>query len=205
MSHGRTARVASKPNWLQDRPYLSAALVVALFTLTWHRRWAEAGDGTPRRGLFDGLCHLGTALAVALPVVPYVRDRPGFLRLALVSAVAMDLDHVAAARSVRLERTMTMEHRPASHSVLAPLLVAVLAEQWRPQQHLGLAALLGLGSHLLRDLGTGGAPLVHPRRIISVPNVVVVALLGALSLSSRTATRLALGSQLRHSINRGAV
>ena len=144
----------------------------------------------------DGLCHLGTAAAVALPALPYVRDRAGFLRMVLLSAVAFDLDHIPAARSVRLDRTMTMPHRPASHSALVPILLAILTERWRPQQHLGLAALLGMSSHLLRDLGTGGAPLLHPRRIITMPNAAVVALLGLLAISSRTGTRLALGARL---------
>ena len=191
------------PGRLADQAYFGGAFLTALATLAWHRRWAEASDGTPRRGLFDGLCHLGTALAVALPVLPYVRDRAGFLRLALLSAVMIDLDHVAAARSVRFERTMTMAHRPASHSLAAPLVCAALAERWRPRRHLGLAALLGLGSHLLRDLGTGGAPLVRPSRVVSMPNPVVVFLLGALALTSRTATRLALGAHLPLPLPRG--
>lgn len=201
MVDGRRIRGGAKPSWLGHLRYFSLSFFTALATLAWHRRWQEASDGSPRRGLFDGLCHLGTALAVVLPVLPYVRDRSGFLRLALLSAVLVDLDHVAAARSVRLARTMTMDQRPASHSLLLPLLCAALAEHWRPRRHLGLAALLGLSSHLLRDLGTGGAPLVHPRRIVSMPNPMVVALLGALALTSRTATRLALGTHLLHPLN----
>ena len=196
MFDARSERLETTPAWFAHLRYFSASCITALLTLIWHHRWEQANDGTPRRGLFDGLCHLGTALAVALPVLPYVRDRGGFLRLALLSAVVIDLDHVAAARSVRLERTMTMEHRPVSHSLLAPLLAAALAEHWRPRRHLGLAMLLGLGSHLLRDLGTGGAPIVHPHRIVSIPNPVMVMLLGALALLSRTATRLALGAHL---------
>lgn len=128
-----------------------------------------------------------------------MRDRGSFLRLALLSGLALDLDHVLAARSIRLERTMTMPQRPASHSLLAPILLAVLAEKLRPERHLGLAALLGISSHLLRDLGTGGAPLLHPRRIITMPNPLVVAMLATLALSSRTATRLALGAKI-HSL-----
>lgn len=173
-----------------------ASTTLAIITSAWHRRWEEAEDGTPRRGFFDGLCHAGTALAVALPALPYVRDPAGFLRVALSSALLFDLDHVAAARSVRLARCMTMATRPASHSLLAPLALAALAEWLRPQRHIGLGALLGIGSHLLRDLGTGGAPLVHPRRIITVPYRIVVPILGLLAISSRHATRRHLGSRL---------
>ncbi|MBX6341686.1 MAG: metal-dependent hydrolase, partial [Thermomicrobiaceae bacterium] len=146
------------------------SLAVAALTAAWHRRWAIAPDGTPRRGLFDGLCHAGTALAVTLPALPYVRDPARVLRVAVTSALLIDLDHVVAARSVRLRRCMTMDQRPASHSALTPLAGAVLVEWLRPNEHLGMGVLLGLASHLLRDLGTGGAPLLHPRRVVSIPN-----------------------------------
>jgi hypothetical protein len=182
--------------WWLRQSYACGAILMAMVTSAWHRRWAEADEGTSRRGFFDGLCHFGTALAVTLPVLPYVRDRAGFLRVALLSAVAFDLDHIFAARSIRLERCSTMPQRPPSHSVLAPLLLALLVERWRPEKHIGLGVLLGLSSHLLRDLGTGGAPLVHPRRIITIPYASVVFLLGVLSVASRHATRLALGGPL---------
>ncbi len=180
--------------WMQ--PSLAiGAIIAALATGAWHRRWESSFDGSPRRGLFDGLCHLGTALAVSLPILPYVRDRWGFLRMSLLSSVVIDLDHVLAARSFRLTRCMTMEHRPASHSVLTPLIFAVLAERWKPEQHVGLAALVGVSSHLLRDLGTGGAPLLHPRRIITIPYTLVVVLLGAFSMMIRYGTRTAMGGK----------
>ncbi len=180
--------------WMQ--PSLAVgAVIAALATGAWHRRWESAYDGSPRRGLFDGLCHLGTAMAVSLPILPYVRDRWGFLRISLLSSVVIDLDHVLAARSFRLTRCMTMDQRPASHSVLTPLIVAVLVERWKPEQHTGLAALVGVGSHLLRDLGTGGAPLLHPRRIITIPYALVVVLLGTFSVATRYFTRTATGGK----------
>ncbi|HEX3723947.1 MAG TPA: hypothetical protein VHV31_14245 [Nitrolancea sp.] len=172
------------------------AVAAAVTTSAWHRRWESAYEGTPRRGLFDGLCHLGTALAVSLPILPYVRDRAGFLRISLLSSVMLDLDHVLAARSIRLTDCMTMPQRPASHSVLTPFVIAALAERWKPEQHFGLAALVGLSSHLLRDLGTGGAPLLHPRHIVTVPYKTVVVLLGTLSFVSRYSTRTAIGGKI---------
>jgi hypothetical protein len=190
---GRPLKIAMR--WLQ--PALAiGAIAAALTTGAWHRRWEAAYEGTPRRGLFDGLCHLGTAMAVSLPILPYVRDRAGFLRVSLLSSVALDLDHVLAARSIHLADCMTMPHRPASHSVLTPLVIAALAERWRPEQHFGLAALVGLSSHLLRDLGTGGAPLLHPRHIITVPYKSVVVMLGALAYLSRYGTRTAMGGKI---------
>ncbi|WP_294082880.1 metal-dependent hydrolase [Sphaerobacter sp.] len=175
---------------------VAAALLAALLTATWHHRWERAANGTPERGLLDGLCHAGTALAVALPVLPYVREQGPFLRVALASALLIDLDHIAAARSLRLDRCMTMATRPLSHSLLTPILLAVLAERLAPERHLGLAALLGLGSHLLRDLYTGGVPVLHPRHVVSLPPRVVIPLLGLLAIFSRSATRRRLGTRL---------
>ncbi len=180
--------------WMQPSLALGAILA-AITTGAWHRRWESAYEGTPRRGLFDGLCHLGTALAVSMPILPYVQDRWGFLRISLLSSVVIDLDHILAARSFRLTRCMTMDHRPASHSVLTPIIFAVLAERWKPKQHVGLAALVGVSSHLLRDLGTGGAPLLRPRKIITIPYELVVVLLGAFSVLTRYGTRTAVGSK----------
>jgi len=188
-------QIGEAVRWLQ--PALAVGAVAAAVTTgAWHRRWESSYEGSRRRGVFDWLCHIGTALAVSLPILPYVHDRAGFLRVSLLSSVVLDLDHILAARSLRLTDCMSMPHRPGSHSVLAPFVIAAVAERWKPQQHFGLAALVGLSSHLLRDLGTGGAPLLHPRHIITVPYKTVVVLLGTLSVVSRYSTRTAIGGKI---------
>ena len=166
---------------------LSGALLAAGLTVIWQRRWAESEAATPRRALFDGMCHIGTALAVALPALPHVEDRWGFIRAVVCGAVAIDLDHIPAARSTRLERCMSMTQRPASHSVFTVIALAVAVELLRPGRQAGLGALLGLSSHLVRDLATGGAPLIRPRSVITIPVVVEVILLCALALAGRRA------------------
>lgn len=167
-----------------------------LLTYAWHRRWETAEDGSRRRGWLDGFCHGGTAVAVALPAAPYVRNPFAFVPVALASAIAIDLDHVVIARTFEMKRCQSLGSRPSSHSILAMLAASAAIEHLYPEQHLGLAMLLGLGSHLLRDIGTGGAPLFLPRRIIEVPYQRVIPLLGVLAISSRQATRLHLGHQL---------
>src|SRR6185312_7077111 len=102
-------RINGAMRWMQPAMAVGA-VAAAVTTNAWHRRWEASYEGTPRRGLFDGLCHVGTALAVSLPILPYVHDRAGFLRISLLSSLMLDLDHVLAARSLRLSDCMTMPH-----------------------------------------------------------------------------------------------
>lgn len=135
--------------------------------------------------LSDGGAHIATALACALPAAPYVRNPRRFLAIATISAVAIDLDHVIAARSTRLIPCMTMPHRPASHSVLTISAVSYVAERIWPGTQSALAVTIGLGSHLLRDLATGGAPLFLPRRIVAVQRPPVASMMVALGWFGR--------------------
>jgi hypothetical protein len=166
---------------------VSGALLAAGLTVVWQRRWSEAAAATPRRALFDGLCHVGTALAVGLPALPNIENRRGFIQAVICGATLIDLDHIPAARSARLERCMSMPRRPASHSVYAVVALAYAVETLRPGRQFGLGVLLGLSSHLLRDLATGGAPLIHPRSVITIPSGAQVVLLGALAVAGRRA------------------
>ncbi|CAN5588819.1 hypothetical protein BH23CHL2_BH23CHL2_32960 [soil metagenome] len=138
---------------------LAADQLCARFKTTGARRPEAASDA---------LAHVATGLAIALPASPFVREPKRFLAMAAVSAVFIDLDHVVAARSLKLVPCMTMPHRPASHSVLAVGGLAYLAERIEPGRQTELAVTLGLGSHLLRDLVTGGAPLFMPSKIVEI-------------------------------------
>ena len=131
------------------------------------RQFKASGSRRPE-AVADGLAHLATGLAVALPAAPFVKHVDRFLAIAGLSAVLIDLDHVIAARSIKLHSCMTMPSRPASHSVLAIGSLAYVTERLQPGRHTELAVTLGLGSHLLRDLVTGGAPLFMPSRIVEV-------------------------------------
>jgi hypothetical protein len=139
--------------------------------------------------LSDGAAHIATALAVATPALPFVNKRTRFLLVAALSSVAIDLDHVVAARSLALIPCMSMPQRPASHSLLTLGLAVYVAERTAPGTHTELAIGLGLGSHLLRDIATGGAPLFLPRRIISIARAPVALMILALGLFARWYSR----------------
>lgn len=148
---------------------LAGSALALLATTAAHRSWKGRPNGTTGRGLLDLACHLGTACAVTLPVLPNTRNKRQFGLVALGSAVSLDLDHVFAARSFQVTSWMTMPSRPPTHSLGAMILLAWTAERLAPGNRLWLAVMLGIGSHLLRDLATGGAPLWHPRRVITWP------------------------------------
>ena len=80
---------------------------------------------------------------------------------------------------------MTMPQRPASHSVLTVSAVTYVAERLWPGTQSGLAVTIGLGSHLLRDLATGGAPLFLPKRIVAIQRPPVASMMFALGVFGR--------------------
>jgi len=131
-----------------------------------HRWWARAPEGSLYLALCDGLSHAALGLVTSLPAARYAPRPKRVLTGALLGALAIDLDHVAAARSIRLERCMTMPQRPATHSLAVAAALTGLVAGW--DRYLGIGLGLGLGSHLVRDLVTGGAPLVHPRRVVQL-------------------------------------
>ncbi len=141
-----------------------AAWIAAVIT---HRIWRMTPPGTLGRGLSDAASHAALALATTLPLADRVPTPRRVWVGVLIGALAIDLDHVVAARSIRLRTCMTMPSRPATHSVITAGVAVGWALRW--DCSFGLGVGLGLGSHLVRDLVTGGAPLFYPGRIITLP------------------------------------
>jgi membrane-bound metal-dependent hydrolase YbcI (DUF457 family) len=193
MKYARSARLHTRtlsqqtPIPHRERRGLIVALLFGVLALVFDRLCASFKRSERKRleALTDGAAHIATALAVSLPAAPFVAHKRRFLTVAALSAVAIDLDHVVAARSVRLIPCMTMPTRPASHSVLTVAAGTYAAERLWPGTQSGLAITLGLGSHLLRDLATGGAPLFIPQRIIIVPRPPVASMMVALGVFGR--------------------
>jgi membrane-bound metal-dependent hydrolase YbcI (DUF457 family) len=164
--------VRSPRRLIHPRSIAGAALAL-LATSVFHHGWKNQPHGTTLHGMLDMACHLGTACAVTLPVLPNTNHKREFGLVAIGSAVTFDLDHVLAARSLEVNSWMTMPSRPPTHSLAAMIGLAWLVERIAPGKRLWLAVSLGVGSHLLRDLATGGAPLWHPRRVITWPAYLV--------------------------------
>lgn len=149
---------------------IAAGVLAGLSALSFDQLWRRFKRQGHRKAeaLSDGGAHLATALAAALPAVPYIEHSGRFVAATMISGMVLDLDHVIAARSVALVPCMSMPQRPPSHSVLTVGIFTYLADRAWPGTQTELAIALGMGSHLIRDLGTGGAPIFLPRRIVSV-------------------------------------
>jgi len=148
---------------------------------------------SPRRYLVaasDPFAHALLAAAVAAPL----GGAP--VRTAVAAGTLIDVDHVVAARSLRLAPMLSLPVRPRSHALgVAVALGAVVVAAGGPRH--GWAAFAGLASHLLRDASDTNAPtpllwpLAAPRQIGRGPAVAGVA---ALALGSWAVSRRAAAS-----------
>ncbi|MCX2727225.1 metal-dependent hydrolase [Thermomicrobium sp. 4228-Ro] len=144
-----------------------------------HRWWSRSPAGSLARAISDGLAHAALGLATSLPAARCTPDPKRVLAGALLGALVIDLDHIAAARSIRLQTCMTMPQRPVTHSLVIAL--GLTAAAVRADRYLGTGFGLGLGSHLLRDLVTGGVPLFHPRRVVQLREHLALPLVAGLA------------------------
>jgi hypothetical protein len=145
----------------------------------------EGPTGSLAYGLVDEPAHLATcALALlALAAVGGRRISGPFVVAALVTSVAIDLDHLPGALGSDLLSGGTP--RPYTHSAFVVVLLLLAAWALRGQRRgalLGIAA--GLGAHLLRDLATGpGLSLAWPvsASVAKVPYLAYAVVLGSLA------------------------
>jgi membrane-bound metal-dependent hydrolase YbcI (DUF457 family) len=130
-------------------------LAVGLILLIDRRIWTNEIP-LPAKALADETAHLATT-ACLLSLVGPGRSRPFYAGAALGS-VALDVDHVPmyAAGDPRT-------YRPSTHSLPTVVLAAGAAARARGRRRAMLNGFtFGLVSHLLRDVLTGGAPLLWP-------------------------------------------
>jgi membrane-bound metal-dependent hydrolase YbcI (DUF457 family) len=115
------------------------------------RRWL--------RGVTDPVAHAAYAALVVAPLAR--RAGWGPLAAGVAAGTLIDVDHVVAARSLRLRDLWSLGARPRAHSLLLTTAASGLA--WRAAgPRYGWAAFGGLSSHVLRDATDGGTPLLWP-------------------------------------------
>jgi membrane-bound metal-dependent hydrolase YbcI (DUF457 family) len=94
------------------------------------------------------------ALIAATVVAPLGRR---MMPTAVSVALAIDVDHAVAARSVRVRDTTALRVRPRTHSLVTAAGAAAVIGARRGPLH-GWAAFAGLVSHFLHDAGDRAAP-----------------------------------------------
>jgi len=115
----------------------------------------KRSDFSPLRVYSDPFQHAAIAAAVVAPLTLGTPRR--VLATAIAAALAIDLDHVIAARSARPRDTTALDQRPRSHSLVGAAFVGALVAARAGPAH-GWAAFAALGSHLLHDAGDTAAP-----------------------------------------------
>jgi len=111
----------------------------------------------PLAALLDESAHFVTGL-VLIAWFPHVR--PSTLWAAAFGAVLIDLDHLPLEAGWWFLTLGT--NRPYTHSLIAVGVLLLLSTFPMPRTHLLFGAAVGLLSHLIRDMATGGVPLFWP-------------------------------------------
>ena len=148
-----------------DPALLAFALVglVLGLDLTWSL--LEGSTGSVAYGLVDEPAHLATCAIVVLALAALAGSWPPgrFVATALISSVAIDLDHIPGYLGAHF-LTGSLP-RPYTHGVLlvAALLLLSRAVSGRQLRQVLLGVAFGVAAHLLRDLATGpGVGLLWP-------------------------------------------
>jgi LexA-binding, inner membrane-associated putative hydrolase len=103
----------------------------------------------------DPLQHALIAAGVVAPLVP--RSGRSVVTTAVVASIVIDLDHVLAARSLRVRDTTSLALRPRSHSLITALGAGAAVAAVAGREH-GWATFSALTSHFLHDAGDHAAP-----------------------------------------------
>ena len=160
MAHGRTTRPAAparRRGWLELSPATLTVAVVVLAAADWGSQLA--GDSLVPGGPLDEIAHLLTALLVFWALGSRARR---FLVPALLTSVAIDVDHVPARLGADWLTAGTP--RPYTHSLLAIAVVLACAALWPRRRDVLLGVTIGLAIHFGRDMaeGASGVSLLWP-------------------------------------------
>lgn len=144
--------------------------------------YGRGGLPLPVAGALDAVSHLAATLVFLAGLAP--RAARTFAAGALAITVAIDLDHVPYVLARHLGDTSVPNVWPL-HNIVTVL--AVLAVAWasggrRRQAALGVA--FGIVSHVVRDMGSDGAPLLAPLTThrYELPYALYIAILAALAI-----------------------
>lgn len=152
----RLSRFTARLTWWQ-RTLAATGAVALVFAID--ARFDSAALSLPAKALLDESAHLATGL---LLLGALARHPPPRLVLGTaLGSVAIDVDHIPL---------VLIHHgdlygvpRPTTHSLLTTMVIAgvalLLPVRYRPY---ALGVAFGIATHLIRDMATGGVPLLWP-------------------------------------------
>ncbi len=182
-----------------DLTLLATALVATVLVLDLLWSLIEGSTGAIAYGLIDEPAHLATCVVALLAMLALTATKlpRRFVVAALVSSVAIDLDHLPGYLGSHL--LMGSMPRPYTHSLLLVVVLVVTATlvRRRDQRQIWLGIAFGVAAHLLRDLATGpGVAFLWPLVIapIKIPyalyaGTLVAAMIACLPRRSLAAAR----------------
>jgi inner membrane protein len=149
------------PRWLLHfvLPWLALTLVLGIDLLFGQLLFGSPRAALPVAATLDESAHLATALLLSR-ALGLARARPVAWGVA-AGAVLVDVDHLPL--ELGWDFLTQRTNRPYTHSLLVVgglVLLACLLAGSRRQLLLGAA--FGLATHLVRDMATGGVPLLWP-------------------------------------------
>lgn len=156
MISSRLSRLAAHLTWWQ-RALAATGAVVLVFAID--ARFDSAALSLPAKALLDESAHLATGLLLLGALVR--RPSPLLVLGTALGSVAIDVDHIPL---------VLIHHghlygvpRPTTHSLLTIMMIAgmalLLPARYRA---FALGVAFGIATHLIRDMATGGVPLLWP-------------------------------------------
>lgn len=136
--------------------------------------------------LWEVFAHGTLGMLVVLPLAWRSSKRPQILAAAFLGALALDLDHAAAAASLEPKAMESLARRPPTHSLLLVASLALLALGITRSRAIAWGVVAVLASHLLFDAAGSGVrwlfPLSDPESIPWLACPVGILVLAGVSL-----------------------
>jgi inner membrane protein len=173
MISSRLSRLAVQLTWWQ-RALAATGAVALVFAVD--ALFDSAALSLPAKALLDESAHLATGLLLLGALVR--RPSPLLVLGTALGSMGIDVDHIPL---------VLIHHgdlygvpRPTTHSLLTIIVIAgvalLLTARYRPY---ALGVAFGIATHLIRDMATGGVPLLWPvsPAFFDLPHSVYTALL----------------------------
>lgn len=120
--------------------------------------------------IIDVSIHTLIGLVITLPlwIKPFL---PKALFAVFIVTSLLDIDHFVTAKSIRIKDAVTLKHRPNTHSAAFAIAVGGITFGLTRNPKAGIAAGVGVLSHIFRDASSRSAPtpILWPLKVGRIP------------------------------------